>query len=92
MKLENVPGICEIMRQMREMLKCNKFNGHYFDRKSQQLDRICDHKGVFYCEGRFDENQCKYQQGSQPDMMHFINPYQSSEARILFSTWNLDHV
>ena len=41
--------------------------------------------GVFSCEGRYDEDCCKYNH-------HAINPYQSYEARILFSTWNLDHM
>ena len=41
--------------------------------------------GVFSCEGRYDEVRCQYKH-------HAINPYQSYEARILFSTWNLDHL
>ena len=40
--------------------------------------------GRFSCEGKYDEVCCKFQH-------HAINPYQSYEARILFSTWNLDH-
>ena len=42
-------------------------------------------RGVFSCEGRYDEVCCRYKH-------HAINPYQSYEARILFSTWNLDHL
>ena len=41
---------------------------------------------MFSCEGRYDEKSCKYRS------QHSINPYQSYEARILFSTWNLDHL
>ena len=41
--------------------------------------------GLFSCEGRYDEDCCRYKH-------HAINPYQSYEARILFSTWNLDHL
>ena len=40
--------------------------------------------GRFSCEGKYDEVYCKFRH-------HAINPYQSYEARILFSTWNLDH-
>ena len=40
--------------------------------------------GRFSCEGKYDEVCCKFRH-------HAINPYQSYEARILFSTWNLDH-
>ena len=61
--------------------------------------RICDENGQFRCEGRFDQDNCKYgglvnseNESGDSTMVHFINPYESSEARILFSTWNLDHV
>merc|ERR1719219_379874 len=50
-------------------------------------DKLCDNEGLFRCEGRFDQDLCKYQQ-----VLHSINPYESLEARIMFSTWNLDHV
>lgn len=82
-----------ICGEFRAMLKNSKYNGHYFDRQTK-LDRICDQNGVFHCEGKFDDKQCKYGNNSteSPDLMHFINPYESGEARILFSTWNLDHV
>ena len=74
------------------MLKIHKYNGHYFDRKSK-LDKICDDSGLFLCEGRFDELSCKYgPKGDAKDLTHSINPYESCETRIMFSTWNLDHV
>lgn len=94
-KLEQRLDFTRITNQFRMMLKQAKYNGHYFDRKTN-LDRICDQNGVFYCEGRFDDKQCKYDGNNAalatPDLMHVINPYESGEARILFSTWNLDHV
>ena len=43
-------------------------------------------RGQFSCEGKYDESRCRYKS------RHTINPYQSYEARILFSTWNLDHL
>ena len=42
--------------------------------------------GLFSCEGRYDQTACRFHS------RHTINPYQSYEARILFSTWNLDHL
>ena len=43
-------------------------------------------RGLFWCEGRYDQTSCRF------NSRHTINPYQSYEARILFSTWNLDHL
>lgn len=90
----------EIFTQFRALLKNNKYNGHYFDRQTEKTkERICDENGQFRCEGRFDQDNCKYgglvnseNESGDSTMAHFINPYESSEARILFSTWNLDHV
>lgn len=46
---------------------------------------ICDKKGEFRCEGRWNADACPY--GDR----HKINPYRSREELALFSTWNLDH-
>ncbi|XP_011137490.1 DNA fragmentation factor subunit beta isoform X2 [Harpegnathos saltator] len=46
---------------------------------------ICDNKGEFRCEGRWNMDDCAY--GDR----HKINPYRSKEEFVLFSTWNLDH-
>lgn len=46
---------------------------------------ICDRKGEFKCEGRWNTDGCPY--GDR----HKINPYRSKEELALFSTWNLDH-
>ena len=89
LKLEKLPKFQEIMTNFRLLLKSNGYNGHYFDRKSQKSDKICDENGLFSCEGRFNESNCNYQ---IPQFVHIINPYESNEARIMFSTWNLDHV
>ena len=89
LKLEKLPKFQDIMADFRLLLKTNRYNGHYFDRKSKKSDTICDENGLFSCEGRFDDSNCKYQLAQ---LAHLINPYESNEARILFSTWNLDHV
>lgn len=46
---------------------------------------ICDRKGEFKCEGRWNTKGCAYSD------RHRINPYRSKEELALFSTWNLDH-
>ena len=59
--------------------------------------------GYFKCEGKYDDDKgCAYNRKSNDDtedkddnifnLIHRINPYESSESRIMFSTWNLDHV
>ena len=85
LKCEKSPKFDQIIKEFKVLLKTNSYNGHYFDRSSK-LDKICDEKGLFTCEGKFNENECNYL------INHFINPYESCEARIMFSTWNLDHM
>ena len=91
----------DILIDLKALLKHNQFNGHYFNRASDKSDKICDQTGKFLCEGRFDQKICHYQasmsvESSGDNEMsswnHHINPYESSESRIMFSTWNLDHV
>ncbi|KAK7065335.1 hypothetical protein SK128_021848 [Halocaridina rubra] len=62
-----------------------KYNANYFDR-SAPSGRLCDKDGLFECEGPYNREECD---GSS---FHLINPYATREARIIFSTWNLDHV
>ena len=88
----------DILINLKALLKHNQFNGHYFNRASDKSDKICDQKGKFSCEGRFDQESCHYQamsaaeSGDEMSWIHYINPYESAESRIMFSTWNLDHV
>ncbi|XP_050538748.1 DNA fragmentation factor subunit beta isoform X2 [Daktulosphaira vitifoliae] len=66
-------------------LNAYKYNGHYFDRSNHLC--LCDSLGTFSCEGAWNQENCSYERG----VGHKINPYQSKETRIIFSTWNLDH-
>ncbi|XP_061760788.1 DNA fragmentation factor subunit beta [Nerophis ophidion] len=70
-------------KSLSQMLKCDKYNGCYFDRSQKEKHRICTREGWFTCQGSFDQPQCAW--------LHSINPYSSRESRIMFSTWNLDH-
>ena len=93
-----------IMSQFSDWLKDCSYNGHYFDRrfadsKQQPKPSICDSFGNFLCEGKFNQICCKYILTKAEDAAaagdlspHQINPYASPEARIMFSTWNFDHV
>ncbi len=66
-------------------LKNRDYCAHYFSRRTEQSEvRMCDGDGWFLCEGKFNADKCAY-------FDHLINPYGSREARILFSTWDLDH-
>jgi len=77
-----------VLDTFRNMLRENSYHGHLFQRTAEAEKRICDDSGLFRCEGRYVEKLCPYSSGIQ---VHEINPYQSRESRILFSTWNLDH-
>ena len=78
--------ISEIISDFKLNLKENKYHGSYFSRAEDSSSRICDSTGLFCCEGKYNIDKCHY------NNKHSINPYQSHEARILFSTWNLDHL
>ncbi|XP_032088239.1 DNA fragmentation factor subunit beta [Thamnophis elegans] len=73
-----------IAEAMLEKLKSEKYNGFYFDRKEETKDPLCTPEGWFSCQGPFDTEDCSWR--------HSINPYGNKESRILFSTWNLDHI
>lgn len=62
-----------------------QYFGTYFDRKAQMPHpKFCGEDGEFCCQGLWQKPICTY-------LHHYINPYDSREARIVFSTWNLDH-
>ncbi|XP_019367172.1 PREDICTED: DNA fragmentation factor subunit beta isoform X1 [Gavialis gangeticus] len=69
---------------MLDKLRSVKYNGCYFDRREEAAARICTSEGWFSCQGPFDMDACLCK--------HSLNPYSNRESRILFSTWNLDHV
>ncbi|NXY51283.1 DFFB factor, partial [Ceuthmochares aereus] len=77
-----------IVDLMSEKLKSANYNGCYFDRREEQAARLCTAEGWFssilFYQGPFDIADCQYR--------HSINPYSNKESRILFSTWNLDHI
>lgn len=78
-----------LLSELQAKLKLNKYHGHLFDRNAASGDTnlkpLCDRLGLFYCDGRWDKEECLYVP------KHSINPYSSREARIIFQTWNLDH-
>ncbi|XP_062449389.1 DNA fragmentation factor subunit beta [Rhea pennata] len=74
-----------IIDLMLDKLKSVKYNGCYFDRREEEeAVRLCTVEGWFSCQGPFDSDYCPCK--------HSINPYSNRESRILFSTWNLDHI
>ncbi|NXW53591.1 DFFB factor, partial [Eurystomus gularis] len=73
-----------IIELMSDKLKSVKYNGSYFDRREEPAARLCTAEGWFSCQGPFDHTDCLSK--------HSINPYSNRESRILFSTWNLDHI
>jgi len=79
----------EALQQMNFQLKAEKYFSGYFDR-SAASERLCDNVGNFKCRGRWDVSQCRYIGVAANN--HMINPYASREARLVFSTWNFDHV
>ncbi|NXT93306.1 DFFB factor, partial [Anhinga rufa] len=73
-----------VIELMSDKLKSAKYNGCYFDRREEEAARLCTTEGWFSCQGPFDSDDCPCK--------HSINPYSNRESRILFSTWNLDHI
>ncbi|XP_063173497.1 DNA fragmentation factor subunit beta [Candoia aspera] len=73
-----------ITEAMLRKLKLEKYNGFYFDRGEEEKPCLCTPEGWFSCQGPFDTENCSWR--------HSINPYGNRESRILFSTWNLDHM
>ncbi|XP_014448186.1 DNA fragmentation factor subunit beta isoform X1 [Tupaia chinensis] len=73
-----------ILDSMGQKLKSAQYNGSYFDRGAKASGRLCTPEGWFSCQGPFDMDDCLSK--------HSINPYGNRESRVLFSTWNLDHI
>uniref|UniRef100_A0A452U371 DNA fragmentation factor subunit beta n=1 Tax=Ursus maritimus TaxID=29073 RepID=A0A452U371_URSMA len=69
---------------MCHKLRAAGYNGSYFDRGAKAGGRLCTPEGWFCCQGPFDVDTCASK--------HSINPYGNRESRVLFSTWNLDHI
>nr|XP_025860915.1 DNA fragmentation factor subunit beta isoform X1 [Vulpes vulpes] len=73
-----------IVDLMCQKLRAVQYNGSYFDRGARAGLRLCTPEGWFCCQGPFDADSCASK--------HSINPYGNRESRVLFSTWNLDHI
>nr|XP_014994662.2 DNA fragmentation factor subunit beta isoform X1 [Macaca mulatta] len=73
-----------VLGSMCQKLRSVQYNGSYFDRGAKGGGRLCTPEGWFSCQGPFDMDSCLSR--------HSINPYSNRESRILFSTWNLDHI
>ncbi|XP_045404643.1 DNA fragmentation factor subunit beta isoform X2 [Lemur catta] len=73
-----------VLDSMCEKLKSVQYNSSYFDRGAKASGRLCTPEGWFSCQGPFDMDSCLSR--------HSINPYGNRESRVLFSTWNLDHI
>ncbi|XP_034875833.1 DNA fragmentation factor subunit beta isoform X4 [Mirounga leonina] len=73
-----------IVDVMCRELRAAQYNGSYFDRGAEAGGRLCTSEGWFCCQGPFDMDTCASK--------HSINPYGNRESRVLFSTWNLDHI
>ncbi|XP_005404185.1 PREDICTED: DNA fragmentation factor subunit beta isoform X3 [Chinchilla lanigera] len=73
-----------VLGSMCKKLKAAQYHGSYFDRGAEASGRLCTPEGWFSCQGPFDLEDCVSK--------HSINPYSNRESRILFSTWNLDHI
>ncbi|XP_045046378.2 DNA fragmentation factor subunit beta isoform X4 [Desmodus rotundus] len=73
-----------VVDAMGQKLRTARYNGCYFDRGAKAGSRLCTPEGWFSCQGPFDVASCASK--------HSINPYGNRESRVLFSTWNLDHV
>lgn len=73
-----------VLSSMCQKLRSVQYNGSYFDRGAKGGGRLCTLEGWFSCQGPFDMDSCLSR--------HSINPYSNRESRILFSTWNLDHI
>ncbi|XP_044919549.1 DNA fragmentation factor subunit beta isoform X2 [Mustela putorius furo] len=73
-----------IVAVMGRELRAAQYHGTYFDRGAKAGHRLCTPEGWFCCQGPFDVDACASK--------HSINPYGNRESRVLFSTWNLDHI
>ncbi|XP_066996896.2 DNA fragmentation factor subunit beta isoform X2 [Anabrus simplex] len=77
--------IDDVIGHIAKHLTGHEYFGSYFNRKAEPCTaRLCNEDGDFMCKGPWQASCCNY-------LSHTINPYDSREARIIFSTWNLDH-
>lgn len=76
--------LLQALETFKQNLKEKDYFGSYFVRHGDNTTRLCCEKGWFECQGKYNMDVCIKH--------HKINPYGSKESRILFSTWNLDHV
>ena len=84
-KCGNSVASTKILERFKNRLEAHQYFADYFDRMSKDVaQRLCDVTGRFDCQGKYNEPTCCDS--------HYINPYDNAESRILFSTWNLDHV
>ena len=81
--------LTDAIKGITVQLKCDNYFSGYFDRSAKYF-RLCDEIGIFECGGQWNLLECRYKNSVLNK--HTINPYESREARIVFSTWNLDHV
>lgn len=79
------PYLDDVYKEFSTLLSERKHHGYYFDRLDPNA--LCHRTGMFVCQGAWNKTCCTYEN----DSGHKINPYQSRESRIIFSTWNLDH-
>ena len=70
----------EVVGEFNEILKSNKENRKYFDRRSTV--RMCTNLGEYTCKNYLDQ-ECGW---------HSINPYRSRDERLLFRSWQLDNM
>ncbi|KAI5713257.1 hypothetical protein M8J75_014934 [Diaphorina citri] len=76
---EHIRFIIEsIFSEFSSLLKQDDCLGRYFDRSHEEA--LCDKRGEFLCRGAWNRESCDRL------TLHRINPYQSREARIVFST------
>ena len=78
------PLLMNALKYFEVELKKHQYFGDYFARSARKDLRLCCDRGWFDCKGPYNEKACSKH--------HKINPYASKETRILFSTWNFDHV
>ncbi|KAK6634813.1 hypothetical protein RUM44_000060 [Polyplax serrata] len=69
-------------QNVSKKLKFEKPDVKYYD---YEKFSYCDDSGMFVCQGKWMVSECEF------SSEHHINPYSNKKARIIFSTWNLDH-
>ena len=70
----------EVIIEFNEILKSERDSRKYFDRRSSV--KMCTDLGEYKCINYLDQ-ECGW---------HSINPYRSRDERLLFRSWELDHM